>query len=54
MTTFYCKIGNVLIAPNVYNGFAITTKECVNFSTQNKNICNQCVLCFRDAIQLQK
>ena len=54
MITFNCKIGNRLVAPNVYNGFATTTKECVNFNAKNMNICNQCVLCVRDAIQLQK
>ena len=50
MAKFFCKIENCLVMPNVYNGQASTTKECVNFNAKNKNICNQCVLCVRDAI----
>lgn len=47
---FFCKIQQCLVKPNVYNGNANSTKECVNFNAKNQNICNQCVQWVREAI----
>ncbi|MBQ7408998.1 MAG: hypothetical protein IJV03_00365 [Alphaproteobacteria bacterium] len=50
MQIFFCNMAKCYVAPNQYNGMAYCQNACANSYAQNQNICNQCVLCVRDAI----